>query len=426
MTLQNSQWPYTIIFERLLLALAVGIFVGMERQRRDKGAGVRTFGFAAVLGALGGLLGDAYALATIALLAVLIVFLNYHSLQANQGAELTTSIALFITGFTGILSGKGHTLTPAALGVITAALLAWKEPLAGFSIKLSETEIRSAILLAILAFVIYPALPEGAIDPWGALEPRTIWITIILIAGIGFVNYIFLKAFESRGIELAGFLGGLVNSSVATRELAQRVHESHGQLALPAFRGILLAIAAMVIRNAAFLAILNPAALYASAWAFILMLATSIGVAFLPKKPVTTPTNEPTLPVIHLTSPFSLKSVLFFGAVLAVIQLAGVIGQQTFGQSGIYITSFIGSLFSSSSAVAGAATLSSQGVVSSETAGICAVIASITSALVDLPMVIGMGDRRLIIRLIWSVLFIALMGGIGMLIYFFLLPASII
>jgi uncharacterized membrane protein (DUF4010 family) len=83
--------------------------------------------------------------------------------------------------------------------VITAALLAWKEPLAGFSLGLSEVELRSAILLGILAVVIYPALPPGTIDPWGVVEPRTAWVTVILIAGIGFVNYVLWKLYGARG-----------------------------------------------------------------------------------------------------------------------------------------------------------------------------------------------------------------------------------
>jgi len=40
------------------LALAIGLFVGIERERRHKEAGLRTFAFAAVLGAVGGLLGE--------------------------------------------------------------------------------------------------------------------------------------------------------------------------------------------------------------------------------------------------------------------------------------------------------------------------------------------------------------------------------
>jgi uncharacterized membrane protein (DUF4010 family) len=75
----------------------------------------------------------------------------------------STAAALIVTGYVGILCGLGHTLTPAAVAVVTAALLAWKERLAGFSKALTEAELRSAILLAILAFVVYPA-PEPVND----------------------------------------------------------------------------------------------------------------------------------------------------------------------------------------------------------------------------------------------------------------------
>ena len=102
--------------------------------------------------------------------------------------------------------GQGHTLTPTAVAVLSAALLAWKEPMAWFSLGLTEIEIRSAILLAVLAFVVYPALPAGHVDPWGLLEPRAAWVTIILIASIGFANYVLLKLYGARGIELTGFV----------------------------------------------------------------------------------------------------------------------------------------------------------------------------------------------------------------------------
>ena len=55
-----TPWPHVETLTRLGLALAVGLFVGLERERRGKEAGLRTFGFAALLGALGGMLGDAY------------------------------------------------------------------------------------------------------------------------------------------------------------------------------------------------------------------------------------------------------------------------------------------------------------------------------------------------------------------------------
>ncbi|CAN5864484.1 MgtC/SapB family protein [soil metagenome] len=424
MSIVMIHWPYLPVMERLLLALGLGLFVGLERERRGKEAGLRTFGFAGLLGGLGGLSGEYYALLTIILLGLLIIFLNLQALQAHENAELTTSAALLVTGFAGVLSGQGHTLTPTAVAVMTTALLAWKRPMAGFSIGLSEVELRSAILLAILAFVIYPALPTGSIDPWGAIAPREAWVTVILIAGIGFINYILWKIYGDRGVELTGFLGGLVNSSVAVRELATRVGETQGQMIAVAYRGGLLAIGAMVLRNAVLLAILAPRALASSILAFILMFAASIALAFRHRQsPVATKTGTPAdAPLMNLRSPFSLWSVLKFGLVLVVIQAAGVLAQHTLGQVGVYVTSFIGGLFSSSSAVAAAATLAAKGTIPVYVAGICAVIASITSVVINVPLVLGAHQRQLTVQFAWAVAIITGLGIAGALVQAMLLP----
>ena len=186
-------------------------------------------------------------------MAVLVVFLNIKTIRTDEGAEITTSAALFVTSFAGLLAGQGHTFTPSALGIATAALLAWKEPLAGFSQALTESELRSAILLAILAFVVYPILPVGSIDPWGLVDPRAAWITVILIAALGFTNYVLLKLYGARGIEFTGFLGGLVNSTVTVAELTERARNNNGNFTHVAYRGVVLATTAMLVRNAVIL-----------------------------------------------------------------------------------------------------------------------------------------------------------------------------
>lgn len=112
-----------------------------------------------------------------------------------------------VTAATGILCGQGHRLTPAAVMVIPTALLAWKQPLTGFTMGLRESEVRSAVLLAILAIVIYPALPEGPIGPGDLVEPREAWLTVLLIAGIGFVNYLPF-VLRARNADLAQKVAG--------------------------------------------------------------------------------------------------------------------------------------------------------------------------------------------------------------------------
>src|SRR5437763_13182122 len=94
-------FPHLDTLIGLALALAVGLFVGLEREWRGKEAGLRTFGFVALLGGLGGLLGEGYALVSLALIGILIVFLNVQLLHTGQGVELTTSAALLVTGFAG-------------------------------------------------------------------------------------------------------------------------------------------------------------------------------------------------------------------------------------------------------------------------------------------------------------------------------------
>src|SRR5580704_5763280 len=104
------EWPYLAALQRLALALAIGIFVGLERQRRGKEAGVRTFAFAGLIGCLGALLGENFALLSLVLVGMLVIFLTIHALRATQGTELTTAASLMVIGFTGVLCGFGHTL----------------------------------------------------------------------------------------------------------------------------------------------------------------------------------------------------------------------------------------------------------------------------------------------------------------------------
>jgi len=412
--LPNAEWPYLQILVRLALSLALGLLIGMERERRGKEAGLRTFGFICLLGAMGGSLGTAYSLVILCLVGVLAVLLNLQTLRAGHGTELTTSAAMLVTCMAGVLCGQGHTISPAAVIVIATALLAWKERLAGFSMGLTEGEIRSALLLAILAIVIYPALPVGAVGPWGLIEPRAAWITVILIAGIGFVNYTLWKLYGTRGTELSGFLGGLVNSNFTVIELSSRVQKVGAAFVESAFRGILLATTAMLVRNAGLLLILAPLALVGSLAAFGLMLLTSSALVLLSYRQRRQPTDEENAVKLELDLPFSLPQALKYGVVFLLLHVLGGVTQREFGDVGFYFVSVVGGLMSSASAVAAAATLASQGSLSPTAAGTGAVLASFTSIVFSLSFVLKTRNRQLITRLAAAMVFVTIAGLIGL------------
>jgi uncharacterized membrane protein (DUF4010 family) len=410
--------PYFPIVERLALALALGLFIGMERERRGKEAGIRTFAFATLLGAVGMLLGKDFALLALVLLGFLVVLMTVATLYVSKTIELTTSIALLFSGFIGVLVGQGHTITPTALAVVTAALLAWKRELATFTVHLTEEELRSAILLAVLALVIYPALPVGTIGPYDLLNPRAAWITVILIAAIGFGNYILLKLYGTRGLAVAGFLGGLVNSTVVATELANRHREAPDRLRKATYQGVVLSNAAMLLRNCVLLAVLAPTAVIATLPAYVLMIAASLGLAWRQR-------DDKKDDEVHLElrSPFSIQSALRFGLLFLVLEIAGDLALRGLGQGGFYAVSLVGGLVSSASAVASAGLLASHGTLLPHIAGIGAVLASIASVLTDMPLIARLGhDPVLTRRLGWSVAIIAVLGIVGALAGAWLIP----
>ena len=410
--LPSVSWPYTQILLRLGLALALGLLIGLERERRGKEAGLRTFAFVAMLGAIGGALGSQYGLAVLALVGLLVMTLNVSSLRAGQGTELTTSAAMMVTAMAGIMCGLGHTIAPSAVMVIATALLAWKERLAGLSMGLSEGEVRSAILLAILAIVIYPALPTGHVDPWGLVEPRAAWVTVILIAGIGFFNYVLWKLYGARGTELSGFFGGLINSSFIVLELMQRVRDAGAAFVVTAYRGVLLATAAMVLRNATLLLLLAPAALVGGLPAFALMVAT-LAALVIRERPWATP--APGAPDIQMDSPFLLGQALKYGLIFLALHVMGGLTQRQFGDAGFYVVSAVGGVVSSASAVAAAGALAEQGSISSATAGAGAVLATFTSIAFNLALALRCRDRALMRRLTLTMLGVAVAGVLGLL-----------
>lgn len=414
-----ASWPYAPTLGRLALAAGIGLFVGIERERQHKEAGVRTFAFAALLGAVGAMLGQPFALAALALVGLLVIFLNVEAIRTGEGAEVTTSAALLVTAFAGVLAGEGQLFTPTAIGVITAALLAWKGRMAGFSRALTDAEFSSAALFAILAFVVYPTLPTGNVDPWGLVDPRAVWVTVILVAGLGFANYILLKLYGTRGIEAAGFLGGLLNSTATVVDLAGRARAATERLVDAAGRAVVLATAAMVVRNGVILALLAPAAFVYALVPLLLMLALAAApmvIEWRRRRGSGAPSaGDPAAEKVpDLGSPFTLVAALQFGVIFLGLQVSGDLAQRVFGEGGFYGVSLVGGLISSASAVASAANLAALGTISPQVAAIGAVIASVMSALVNLPLVARFGRNRVLTRRVaWVLVGMAVLGLVG-------------
>lgn len=392
-----AAWPPLQTLYHLALALGAGLFVGLEREWRGKEAGIRTFGFSALLCGMAALLGEAYVLVCLAFVGLLVFVLNWQSLREGKGAELTTSAALMVTALCGALAGLGHTVIPTATAVIAAGLLSLKENLAVFSRRMTAVELRAEIQLAILTFAVYPLLPSHAVDPWGFVIPREVWMTVILVAAIGFANYLLWKVYAEHGMEITGFLAGLVNSTIAVAELGGRLREAGEPMEEPAYRGVLLATAAMALRNVVLLAFLDLAACRDALLPIALvLLPCALGFWWSRARRGGGAGGGAILP---LATPFSLRSVLKFGLIFLVLQVLAGLAHQELGRAGFYGVSVIGGLISSASAVASAGVLAAHGTVSGWTAATGAVLASLASAAVNIGMIAESRRWRLVRRL---------------------------
>jgi uncharacterized membrane protein (DUF4010 family) len=101
---------------------------------------------------------------------------------------------------------------------------------------------------------------------------------------------------------------------------------------------------------------------------------------------------------VQLRSPFSLSSALRFGLLFLALEVAGTLAQRWLGQFGFYAVSVAGGLISSASAVASAGSLAGQGTLPAGVAGTGAVLASLMSVLVNLPLVARVARERPLTR----------------------------
>jgi uncharacterized membrane protein (DUF4010 family) len=395
---------------KIAIALGIGVLVGLERQWSQKDVGVRTFSITALLGCLSVLIS--LQLAEICLVGVLllVVFMNGRSLLVDRSLEITTSVALIVIFILGVLAGLGHLFTPIASAILMTMLLAWKTELQRFAGDLKLSEIRGAVLLGLIGFVIYPLLPNRFIDSWHLLNPRQSWLIVIIVAGLGFANYVLLRVFSNRGLYYTAVLGGLVNSTATVAELSRTVSSDDSGENNTIVALVLLTSIAMFVRNLVILAMFARAAVSIAIWPLLAMTVGAVIFAWKNRERSTEPVRS-----LRLDSPVSLRHVLNFGALFILMEIVGTIGARYLGKFGFLALSLLGGTVSSASTTAAAATMAIHGKLSPDVAGVATVFASIASALVNLPLVQRQTHNKQLTRTLAAISLLLVVAGLAVL-----------
>jgi len=408
---QTLPYPVSDIALKIAITLALGLLVGFEREWSNKDIGARTFAMAALLGLLGSLLGPGAVLISGAAVLIVITLANVRGLGVARKLEATTSLALALIFLLGNLVGQGHIFTPVCCAILVALLLALKPQFRAFAGGLTQKEVRSAILLALLGFVVWPILPDRFIDPWGLIQPREAWIIVVVIASLGFLNYVLLRVYGSRGIYLTAILGGLVNSTASAAELASTLSTTGlTSLTIPV---LLLTSISMFVRNVLILAIFAPAAVRTAALPLLAMAAVA---GFWIYRDYCKAEKVERGPSLTLPSPVSLIRVLRLALLFLVVQVLATLGQRHLGGAGFEIVSTLGGLFSSASSTAAAANLAKHGTVTAAQAGIAAVLTSMASASMNLPMLQRQKETRPAMRELMTTSVLQITAGLVVLV----------
>lgn len=380
------------------IAIAIGGLIGLERERLDKFAGVRTLAL---------LSGTAPAVVELAerdgLSALVVVYLGLvgalalaiayvrFELQSDE-IGFTTSVTVFLVGVLGLLVGYGLVFEATSIAIVTAVLLTEKDRIQGSVDRLTDEELADSMKLGALVFILYPILPTEPVDPYGVVNLREVLVFAIFVLLIQFGAYVSMRQFGgSTGLQVTGLLAGSANS-LATAGVLARMAKRSEQAVDAASSALLLATGSMIVRNAAIASVLAVSLAWVLWPAIAVMLVLTVGFAYLALSREGTDEAYD----FDFESPFSFVAAGKFAAAYVGIVLASVLGEELFGELGLYATSFAGGLVSSAAVAVSAATVHSNGSVGAVPAAgmvLLAIVASLTAKVV-LVEVTTAGMRR--------------------------------
>ena len=377
-----------------LYSLAIGLLVGLERERSYRGRsgqayGIRTFALLALVGTLAVEAGAAVVAVALAGVVALLVVGYRRTSRADPGT--TTEVAAMATFLLGVLSYHDSALA-AALAIGIVALLMSKDRLHRFvSDVLSDVEMEDALKFLVGAFVILPLLPRRGVGPYGVLNPSRIWLLVVVLTGISWVGYIAVRTLGARrGLLATGLAGGFVSATAATASMARAARAPTTFTA--AVAGARIASAATYVELAIIMTVVSPAlsarlVLPSLAGALSLGLVSLLGArASAADESVARP--APGQRVVTLT-PAIVLAVILTGALLVARW-----GAAAFGSRGAVIAVGAAGLADAHGGSLTAATLFVKGTLDLRVALIAVGAAMTTNTLVKCAVAYVAGGRR--------------------------------
>jgi uncharacterized membrane protein (DUF4010 family) len=386
---------------RFAASLGIGLLIGLERERNPTAkAGVRTFALVALCGTLATVVAERLGavwtvpLGLAAVAAMLIA--AYARDEASEDSGTTTVIAALVCYLLGVLAALDEAPLAGALAIGVTALLYFKPELEGFSTGLKRHEQVSVLQFLVVTFIVLPILPDKAYGPYAVLNPRNIWLMVVLSSGIGLAGYIALRlAGERRGVLLTGILSGMVSSTAATMLYARRSRESEAMQRM-ALTALPIANLVPLVRIAVLAALVAPG--------ILATLGPVLGAAFVAGLGVAA-VSVPRIagsdaPFPESRNPAELGTALRFAVLYALALLAAAWLSDIAGDRGLYAAALAAGLADFDPILLSALNLFGHGRLSADNAVTAIALAYLSNVIFKLALLVWF-NRVLAWRVLW-------------------------
>lgn len=308
-----------------------------------------------------------------------------------------------------VMAGYPHLAV--ILAILATILLTFKAELHGIALNLERRDLISILQFAVVAFVVLPLLPDRAFGPYAALNPRDLWLIVVLISGMSLAGYVALRFVgPDHGPLLLGVFDGLVSSTATTlaySRYARTVNEFVGVF----MTVIITANLVLLVRLAVLGAILAPA--------ILVMLAPVLAIAFvaggmvyaLGRRHDAGQGKLTTVPPIG--NPAELRTALGLAVLYAVVLLLAAWLTEFAGSKGMYAIAVVSGLTDVDAITLSSLRLYGVGTLSAAQVTTAIVLAVSANALFKLAIVRFVGGDALFRRCVPAMTAIAAGAGLG-------------
>lgn len=397
--------------QKVFVSIAIGALIGLEREydKKQVFAGLRTFSLISFFGMLSVFLSQyaGAAIVPISFIAVLVFISFFRFFVEGVPFGLTTLFSMVLSFLFGLMVGYGLFFEAITAALFMVFILLGRRRLHSFVKEMTHEKIVDLVEFAIIAFVVYPILPQEPVKIlFVSFDLHLLWYTIVVVSLIHFMSFMAARKLGNLGLVASIFLGSLLSSALMIAQLT-KLSKKLGTGLVPAFN---IAIITMLIRNFLLVALIAPQIMPA----LLLFVIPLIFIVFRGglKFKFNSKMKEERRP---FSVNYAVEIAVF---VFLLITIIGILKDNTYG---IIITSIFSGFISSAPTVASILFSLSSGMINAPLAELTVCLATIASLLPDILLVdafASSGFKGYVRDLIAKMVIVGL--AIALLLFFFI------